>query len=222
MDLDNKNITVGDIVTDIPESMGYFKQIGIDYCCGGYRLLSTAVKEIKLDINTVIDHLKYLRSKQIKTLNKVDFKTMTSEMLIHYIVEKHHNYLKNTLPTILSKFNAVIRAHGAHHPELFDIYKLFGTLQTDLNQHIIKEETIVFPAIIENNSYQNYIEMIKEEHIEAGEILLKIRILTNNYYLPEDACQTYKQLFILLEELENDTHTHVHLENNILLRTLFI
>ena len=34
--------------------------------------------------------------------------------------------------------------------------------------------------------------------------------------LPPDSSNTYKVSFTLLEQFEDDLHTHVHLENNIL------
>jgi len=44
----------------------------------------------------------------------------------------------------------------------------------------------------------------------------KIRELSHNYALPEDACASYTLLFKMLEDFENDLFTHIHLENNIL------
>ena len=33
---------------------------------------------------------------------------------------------------------------------------------------------------------------------------------------PADACQTYRVAFSMLQEFEQDLHTHIHLENNVL------
>ena len=43
-----------------------------------------------------------------------------------------------------------------------------------------------------------------------------MRHLTRDYYIPEEACNTYRALFAALIELEADLHEHIHLENNIL------
>ncbi len=43
-----------------------------------------------------------------------------------------------------------------------------------------------------------------------------IRAVTLNYALPDDACGSYRLLFQMLDEFEQDLHLHVHLENNIL------
>ena len=54
------------------------------------------------------------------------------------------------------------------------------------------------------------------EHEYAGGAMDEINRITKGYALPEDACNTYTVAFKLLEKFEDDLHTHVHLENNIL------
>ena len=54
------------------------------------------------------------------------------------------------------------------------------------------------------------------EHETVAKNFDRIRTLSKNYTVPEDACATYSLLYNKLAEFENDLHTHVHLENNIL------
>jgi len=58
--------------------------------------------------------------------------------------------------------------------------------------------------------------MMEYEHTTAGDAMNQIRELSNNYSLPEDACNTFKALYSELKEFEEDLHKHIHLENNIL------
>ena len=58
--------------------------------------------------------------------------------------------------------------------------------------------------------------MMQKEHEIAGEDLGFFRKLTNNYTLPEDACNSYNYLFEKMKEFEDDLQRHIHLENNIL------
>jgi len=60
------------------------------------------------------------------------------------------------------------------------------------------------------------INVMEHEHDHAGAQLNEIRILTNNYTPPQDACTTYRLSFAALQAFEIDLHQHVHLENNIL------
>ena len=123
------------------------------------------------------------------------------------------------------------KVHGERHPELFDINVLFNIGAGALAQHMKKEELILFPyvkklcqAIKENSSIEqphfgtieNPIAMMMDEHENEGERYSKISQLTNNYTPPEDACNTYKVAFLMLQEFEQDLHKHIHLENNIL------
>ena len=57
---------------------------------------------------------------------------------------------------------------------------------------------------------------MEEEHTGAGEILEKIKTLSNNFVPPAEACNTFKALYAGLEEFQNDLFQHIHLENNIL------
>ncbi|MBB5349109.1 hemerythrin domain-containing protein [Desulfoprunum benzoelyticum] len=51
---------------------------------------------------------------------------------------------------------------------------------------------------------------------EIGDAVHTIRGLANGYALPADACNTFMLTCCKLQEVEEDLHHHVHLENNIL------
>ena len=54
------------------------------------------------------------------------------------------------------------------------------------------------------------------EHDACGERLRKMRSDSRNFDVPADGCASYQALYAGLEELEADTHLHIHKENNIL------
>ena len=60
------------------------------------------------------------------------------------------------------------------------------------------------------------IRQLEHEHDSAGGLLVKLREVTGNYTLPQDACPTFAALYEGLQEMEADLHQHIHLENNIL------
>ncbi|MCX6382213.1 MAG: hemerythrin domain-containing protein [Armatimonadetes bacterium] len=43
-----------------------------------------------------------------------------------------------------------------------------------------------------------------------------MREITENYAVPDSACNSYRALFSRLLMLESDLHLHIHKENNIL------
>jgi regulator of cell morphogenesis and NO signaling len=124
----------------------------------------------------------------------------------------------------------VARVHGAHHPELLEINKLAQEVCDEMSEHMVKEETVLFPYVkhIVNTKGKGYVkfdslENVQEpidiavtEHELVGGNMDKIRQLSNNYEVPEDGCASYSYLFKTLDEFETDLHIHVHLENNIL------
>ena len=60
------------------------------------------------------------------------------------------------------------------------------------------------------------IAVMIREHETAGDLLRRIRELTNDVTVPREACNTWRALWLGLEALESDLHEHIHLENNIL------
>ena len=86
-------------------------------------------------------------------------------------------------------------------------------LEADLEQHLIKEETILFPAIKEyaSNPSEKTLKQVKEqiaetedEHDTAGAILKELRAITDEYSVPEDGCETYDLTFELIQRLERN------------------
>ena len=57
---------------------------------------------------------------------------------------------------------------------------------------------------------------MEHEHDHAGDLLYRIRQLTNTYTPPAEACTTFQVCLAELKEFEEDLHRHVHLENNLL------
>ena len=83
----------------------------------------------------------------------------------------------------------------------------------------MKCKTILFVCLgLQKSKETIHSEIIRlsGEHDFAGGAMDKINKITEGYKLPEDACNSYKVAFNLLEKFEDDLHVHVHLENNIL------
>lgn len=152
-------------------------------------------------------------------------------MLTDYVEKTHHRYVEEKSIILKGFLEKLCRVHGERHPELFNIRTLFEESAQDLAAHMKKEELILFPFIRnmvkseENHqqltpshfgTVQNPIHMMEHEHTAEGERFEKISELANNYNPPADACNTFKVTYAMLKEFENDLHTHIHIENNIL------
>lgn len=222
----NASQKIGEIVTQFPKAADIFKEYRVDFCCGGDRILKTVLQEEGLDETVVINRINALYD-ELKDMKRTDrdWTQEPSARLIDYVINTHHAYLQVELPRISELTTKILRVHGSHHPELSTVHRLFHNLKMELEQHLIKEEEIEFPLIKEyelnpsSETKQKVLNMMREletEHEGAGNLLKELRKVTKDFELPEDACNTYRITYDKLEELENDTFQHVHLENNIL------
>lgn len=220
--------TLAEIVTDNIRSAIVFEEYGLDFCCKGNRLLKDACADKNIDVQKIVDALTNLSGNNNGKENPGEWQL---DLLIDYIINNHHQYVRRMIPVISLHADKVASVHGNNHPETIRIADLFLAIREELEMHMMKEERILFPQIKqmvlnkrENSqllpppfgSIQNPIRMMEYEHTSAGDTLSQIRELSNNYTHPEDACNTFKALFSELKEFEEDLHKHIHLENNIL------
>lgn len=221
--------SIGEIVSAMPKAGDIFKEYRIDFCCGGNRPLQEAIREQGLNEAEILERLDKTYEEVYKTGgSQVDFKMMPPGELIDHIINTHHAYLRKELPAISDYVNTILKVHGKKHGDvLFRVHKLFHSLKTELEQHLVKEEEIVFPMIKEYEGRPStdsvrkiaaVINELEDEHEGAGDILKELREITDNYTPPEDGCRTYCLTYQKLEELESDLFQHIHLENNILFK----
>lgn len=219
--------TIGDIVSIMPKASDVFREYNIDFCCGGNRPLASAIEAQNLDEKEILQKLDEAYNETKKSMNKTDFRNLASGELIDYIVNTHHGFAKKILPSISELTTKILRVHGSNHEELFKVHKLSHDLKTELEQHFIKEEEILFPIIKKydtepsNELFEKIKKVMKEtedEHEGAGDILKELRKITGDYKLPDDGCATFELTYKQLQELEADLFEHIHLENNILFK----
>ncbi|MDE3185643.1 MAG: iron-sulfur cluster repair di-iron protein [Bacteroidota bacterium] len=222
--------TLGEIATKDLRKAQVFKKYGLDFCCGGKKTVKEACAEKGLDVTKVEQELQNA-DKTSSTARPLPYNDWSLDFLADYIVNTHHSYVRKTIPDLSTYAAKVARVHGDRHPELLEINSLAQLVCQELSSHMVKEETVLFPAIkklvaAKNNGsspddasaalIKGAVNTMEEEHETVGNALEQIRKLSLNYTLPSDACASYSFLFKTLEEFEDDLHTHVHLENNIL------
>lgn len=217
--------TVGQLVAEQPARSRVFEQFGIDYCCGGRKILSAACAEKNLDTKAILRQLE--ASDVAAPVAQIDWTQASLTELCDHIERTHHDYLREALPRLTALTTKVAEAHGAHNGRLLVLRDLFTQFRAELELHMVKEEGILFPLCraMENEttrptfhcgSVQNPIRVMIAEHDDAGEALATMRALTDDFIPPTNACNTYRAMLQALEELEGDMHQHVHKENNIL------
>ncbi len=222
----DKNSTVAQWVAQYPQTAPLFEQFQIDYCCHGAVALGEACDKTQLDVNRVIAQLTEAVAHSREEVTKNWLESPLNELCDH-IQETHHAYLRQELPRLTELIDKVVTAHAANHPELGELKQVYASLRAELEPHLLKEEQILFPAIrqLEDvatlpsfpfGTVANPIRMMENEHVAAGDALLQIRKLANDFLPPDGACNTYRVMLDALQSLERDLHQHIHKENYIL------
>lgn len=223
-----KDTIIGDLVAHDYRAASVFKKNKIDFCCNGNRSIEDACTKKGLDTEQIVKDLN--NTNNAGTSNQTDYTSWPLDLLADYVEKKHHRYVREKIQEITPFLHKIVRVHGDRHPELLEVAQLFGESAEDLTDHMVKEESILFPHIrrmVESKhsntpvsapfgTVQNPIKMMMAEHDNEGERFRKIAELTNDYTMPADGCTTYRVTFAMLKEFEDDLHLHIHLENNIL------
>lgn len=220
--------TLASIVNSNHQTVPVLEKYNLDFCCKGKRTLSEACTEKGLPVDAITEEIE--RTMTVEEGRKPLFGSMNAEQLISYILIQHHFYVKQAIPNILGHLQRVAQKHGERFPYMVEVFYLFNEVGEEMMTHMQKEEVILFPRIKEiealteiqqtRNLDGRYIsapvQVMEAEHDKAGELMYRIRNLTNSYEAPEDACTTFRVSLAELKEFEEDLHKHVHLENNLL------
>jgi len=222
-----ENQTVREIAISNPGAARTLEKFGIDYCCGGEKSFAEACSSAKANMEQVVAELERSQTE----VEEPDWQKATLAELAGFIVSKHHVFTGEEIARLLPLIAKVVGVHAQNHPELREIQELFRGLADELTMHMMKEERMLFPHIVQLEeakrtgrrpapamfgSVQNPVRMMMLQHDSAGDALRKIREITGGYAVPADACVSYQTLYGALLEFEADLHQHIHLENNIL------
>lgn len=222
-------LTVGEIVADDYRTAKVFEKHGIDFCCGGKVALSAACQEQGIDFDTISREIEAARSEPIE--RSQNFAAWGLPFLADYIINTHHGYLNENTGQIAVYAHKIADVHGAHHPEVVEIARIFDKIANDMAAHLREEEEVLFPAIKridaarkagtapesgDVEALRGSLAKLRQEHDAIGDAVHTIRDLSKWYAIPADVCNTFVVTYQKLKEFEDDLHKHVHLENNIL------
>lgn len=212
--------SLADLLAEHPAAARVFESHGLDYCCNGHRSLGEASEVAGVDPLVIATELAGIDDGR---LDEAD--GLGSVALVEHIVSTHHAYLHEELPLLETLAAKVRDVHGSRHPELERVAELVGEIRADLEPHLAREELVLFPAIkamadgqttFSFGSVANPVKAMMVEHDRAGDLLRRLRTVSGDYAIPDDACTSYRLLYERLAGLESDTHRHIHLENNVL------
>jgi len=206
---------VGEIAARHPLATRVFARHGIDFCCGGGVPLAEACARRGVPAEAVVDEIAAVIA--ASPAAREPWLEAPLGALVDHIVVAFHRPLREELPRLETMARKVARVHAERDPEgrLPRIESTVTALRAELEDHMAREEEVLFPALLSGHADLPF-EVFEAEHATAGDQLASLRELTEDYVPPADACNTWRALWAGLADLESTMHEHVHLENNIL------
>lgn len=97
-------------------------------------------------------------------------------------MKKFYEAKEKNLNMLKQYIPVVARVHGGAHPEFYDVAKVFGNVLDKLDDTSI-------------------------EILNLSEEFKSIREITNNYLVPDDVCESYEAVYVMIDELDKAYHS---------------
>lgn len=210
-----QDITLAELATTLPAASRVFHRHRLDFCCNGGRRLADACAARGLDPAAILAEVE---DGTRDASGAVRWDEQPIADLIAHIVSRYHESLRVELPRLFAMARKVERVHGDKRACPRGLEALLAGMSCELIEHLTKEEHVLFPMILGGAGAlaSAPIRVMLREHEEAGECLARIRALTRDFTPPDEACATWRALYLGLAELEVELMDHIHLENNVL------
>jgi regulator of cell morphogenesis and NO signaling len=192
-----------------------FQSRGLDFCCHGRVSLSEACSKRQLAVDELI------RAIEAETPLATDFRRWDEQPipgLVAHLLEHFHAAHRAELPRLFEMARKVERVHADKPSAPHGLAEHLGRVSEELEAHMQKEEQVLFPLILSGRGRMASmpIQVMEEEHVDHGRNLARLRELAHDFTPPEEACGTWRALYLGLSELEQQVMEHIHLENNVL------
>jgi regulator of cell morphogenesis and NO signaling len=204
--------TVGEIAASLPGATAVFRRFGMDFCCKGNVALAESARERGVDLVDVERALAALDNAAPSAAPQ------ESAALVDHIISRYHDTHRRELPELIQLARKVEKVHAKRSDVPRGLADLLERMSIELQQHMAKEELILFPAMKQSMAagLDMPIARMRHEHDDHGAHLRELDRLTNGVTAPADACRTWQALYAGLAKLTDDLMEHIHLENNVL------
>lgn len=222
---------VKDIVLEDYRTATVFDKWDIGYCCGGHLTLDATCKMRGIDPAELTNELEKV-ARRIPIPAGLPLNEWSTDFLVDYIVNIHHFYLRQTLPTLHHLLTRFVSKHLSKYPFLEELGYQFERLKKEMWHHMEEEEKILFPYIKQvahayeaNDSYANLLvktlrkpihELMDKKTALVSDVIARFRGLTSDYSPDSSACTNHRVIFASLKEMDTDLTQHMYLENGIL------
>jgi len=213
-----RQATVGEIAAALPGATAVFRRFGMDFCCKGNVPLEDSARQRGVDVAEVELALSALDGAPNSATDDEAVPAATPALIDH-IVARYHETHRRELPELIRLARQVEKVHAGKAGVPSGLAALLERMAAELEQHMCKEELILFPAMKlqpANLVLDAPIACMRHEHDDHGEHLRELDKLTGGITLPAGACRTWQALYAGLVKLTEDLMQHIHFENNVL------
>jgi regulator of cell morphogenesis and NO signaling len=219
-----KNKTILDLITQNPSCALVLDDYGINYTQHGDKTLAQVCTDKKIDIKKLQNSLASLGGH----IYTIDFDMVSIPFLIEYLINTHHDYAKAKLPAIRKVVTTLSRHDESHR----NLEKTFRKFSNQMRKHIILEEEVVFPFII--NLQQIFVaydkkaatdllskystEILCHNHEHDEDEMHELRVLTGNFRYKKTDDLNYQIIMHELLQLQTDMEQHAKIEENVLFK----
>lgn len=159
--------------------------------------------------------------------SRLDFKQWPLDLLVDYALKVHHRTIRHEGPKTLQLLNKL----SVDNDTMREIAQLFAGSLDALDNHLAKEEQVLFPYLYElaeaqaNNqniqamhcgTISNPIRVMMMEHSDELERHLQIEQLTDGYKVPTNTNAEEEEAIKRLKEFRDALVEHIHIENDII------
>jgi regulator of cell morphogenesis and NO signaling len=209
--------TLADLAVSFPAASRVFHRHRLDFCCHGRRPLADACQEAGLDAGAVVAEIAAEHG-VAADLPRWDEREVAE--LVDHIVGFYHRRLREELPELVALAAKVESRHGEKASCPRGLRAHLEAVHAAVLEHLAKEEQVLFPMLLRGRGRMaaGPITVMESEHDDHALSLRETRRLTADLVAPQEACPTWRALYLRLAAFESELMDHIHLENNVLFR----
>lgn len=203
--------TLADIATTLPGATALLRGQKLDFCCGGGALLRDAAAAKGRDLGGIVAKLESLAATVAPAAAPRDV-----DALITLIETRYHQAHRRELPELIRLARRVEAVHRGVASAPIGLADRLERVVAELEIHMEKEEQFLFPLMRQGGhpTIGRPISRMIAEHDDHGAHLHAIEALTDDFTPPEEACTTWRALYVGAHKFADDLVEHIHLENN--------
>ncbi|MEG2295481.1 MAG: hemerythrin domain-containing protein [Oscillospiraceae bacterium] len=208
-------LTTNEIVKHYPETASLFYHSNINfYNVEPTKLSDVATKNLLEELEKATEHKPSQTPNSLQTTDLVDF-----------IYDNYHVTTRQYIQKITDILSKLLAIHREHSNELKQVVNIWTIFANEMEDHLKKEEQILFPLIKEyaKTKTNNLKEMIacpiakmESEHENHEKNLLELKKISQTLTSSNQGIADFSICFYEIDQLVQLTLTHVHIENNIL------